>query len=408
MDFHRYIKIGLPLLIAVSFALLIIFFIRTTSYSLASQTGPDKKNYPLALGTLTELGPSLSQCPSGFNCSDFTVTCPGVQAPINGVFARKTHTSAKAKGTVMFFSGSEGWTWWSQVGVTTSFFNTLNVKGYDLVQVEWNGTAWFQSNPGEQLGYVKTACRPATAIKYIRDHDYVPLGTKPGLGVCGFCITGNSGGAGQITYTLAFYGLKGIINGVFPTSGPPYASIQKGCNLNQSESNYWYQTSALVWMDEPWGYINQAGPCQNHDSTWTTKWTNDSVQTGGGDYIYPRTRIYMILGALDTTNTLPHAQDYYTVLASNNNLMLGQITISNMQHEITTSPAGLATLSTTITTVQAPTPTPTPTPTATPTPTPTPTPTLTPTPTDTPIPTATPVATSTPTPIPIPTDTPTP
>src|ERR1700731_4340241 len=187
----------------------------------------------LSLGTFS-LGPTTTEgCPSGFTCNTFTVICPGIARNETGVIAYQ-QPSGQITGMVMFFSGSEGVTWWSGTGTgVPAFFQSLLNDGLELVQVQWTH-GWALAPNGVQCGQELLASRPATVIKWVHDNLYAPLGLpQPNGGVCGFCLTGNSDGASAITYPEASYGLDNIIDAAVPTSGPTWAAIAKGCLQQQ-------------------------------------------------------------------------------------------------------------------------------------------------------------------------------
>jgi hypothetical protein len=295
----------------------------------------------------------------------FTVTCSGVRASLGGTLLIQRATGSP-RGLVMFFSGSYGTTAWSTNSSSNTWLTGLAAAGYEVVQLEWSAPGWEPAGVGEDAGQAHVACRPATAIRWVHDNLYSSLHVPAAsAGVCGFCITGNSGGASQVSYALAYYGLGPILNGVFPTSGPPHAAIAKGC---VQQAGYDYGPLALQIIDSSNGYFNGTGPCSRHDSTFTARWNQESVDTNGSSYYYGTTRVHFIFGASDTQTAKQHAEDYIARLTGAGSPMVSQQTITGMAHEVTQSGAGLAALLAAIEAGASPAPSPTPP--ASPSPTP--------------------------------------
>ena len=186
---------------------------------------------PWTLGTFVPLTGGVGDCPAGYLCSNFKVTaCPNVSLDASGELAQASPTSGTPKGVAVFFSGGLGDTWWKTgVGIAADLLTRLHEQdGLVVVQVRWIDS-WLKAASGEDAGSAHLACRPATVVKWVHDTIYAPLGLTPALGQCGFCITGNSGGASQVSYALSNFGLDTILNAVIPTGGPPHAAQYKGC-----------------------------------------------------------------------------------------------------------------------------------------------------------------------------------
>jgi hypothetical protein len=238
----------------------------------------------------------------------------------------------------VFFSGSIGHEWWALEPGSIAFLERLRTAGFVTVQVRWPA-GWSIAAPGEDAGSGRLACRPASMTKWIHDQRFLPLHvpTRP-AGECGFCITGNSGGASQVSYALSFYGLDTILDGVFPTSGPPHAAQDKGCLLRQGEGVYNYGSQATI-IDQASGFTTN-GPCQRHDISFLPRWLAESVDTGGNDFFHPATRLHFIHSDVDVPAT-PHGLDYIArVRAAGTPLFREQIVVG-MPHRLQLSAAGL-------------------------------------------------------------------
>ena len=329
---------GLALLATVAMALI--------CHSRAANTPAERP-----LGTFTLGTPRPAGCPSGFTCKTFTVICPGIAKNETGMIADQK-PSGQIKGVVMFFSGSEGSKWWSEEGTgAPAFLQSLVNDGFELVQVRW-ARGWLVSPDGAQSGQELLASRPATVIKWVHDNMYVPLGLQPNVGKCGFCITGNSAGAAQITYAMSSYGMDKVVDVAIPTSGPPMAAISKGC---LQEPGYAYAAGHARLIDLSYGF-SDGGPCAAHDPSFTDTWIANSDETGGTKYNYPRTRIQIIVGGQDNTVSVNHAKDYFQVLVRAQQPMLMWELVPGMSHAIQASKDGLSALFTALTVTPAPVP----------------------------------------------------
>ena len=239
---------------------------------------------------------------------------------------------------VVLFSGDVGTRWWAEEPGSIEFLGRLRASGFVTIQVRW-AAGWSIAAAGEDAGTGHLACRPASMIRWIHDHRYVPLTVPAGaIGRCGFCITGNSGGASQVAYALSFYGLDGILDGVFPTSGPPQAAQDKGCLRRAGESGYFYGGNSIV-IDQAHGFLT-GGPCRNADINFLLRWLAESVDTGGRDFLHPETRVHFIHSDSDLP-TVPHTLDYIGRLRGAGTPHLTEQVIAGMPHRLQSSAAGL-------------------------------------------------------------------
>jgi hypothetical protein len=319
------------------------------------------------LGTVTETAASnpdtsttdRADCLAGDTCRHVTVNCSAAKVNQTGVgFLSIGQPQGTPKGVIMLFSGGGGSKLWSQEAkndlafsgqsndksidqqaakMASDFLAGLQQQGFMTIQVRWQN-AWLASPPGDQAGPARLACRPASLIEHVYTTYYQPMGVHPTGGQCGFCLTGNSGGASAIGYSLAFYGLGPITDAAVLTGGPPHAALDKAC-LNVP--GFTYITGLLKVIDASYGYNNQRGPCANNDPSWADVWRRDGVDTGGNEYSYPDTRILLLLGGLDDTAVGPHQLAYYDKLKKAGN-DVKQVTIPDMTHAITASDKGLS------------------------------------------------------------------
>ena len=155
-------------------------------------------------------------------------------------------------------------------------------------------------------------------------------------------MTGNSGGASQVSYALSFYGLDTILDGVFPTSGPPQAAQDKGCLHRVGEARYSYGGNAMI-IDQAHGFASD-GPCARGLISFLPRWLAESVDTGGSDFLHPATRVYFIHSDRDLP-AVPHALDYISRLRASGTPPRGTGD-HRMPHRLQVSSAGLDALST--------------------------------------------------------------
>lgn len=276
----------------------------------AGQTPPGS----LALGSLQDTGASQGCLPGATQCRAFEISCPGLSGTARGEIDVRTATS-QARGVAVFFSHAKGGSWWGESLRSSDFIDRLRAGGITMVQVRWVGGSWLESAPGEQAGTSKVACRPATAIKWVHDTVFAPLGVEAGPLRCGFCITGVSGGASQVAYSLGYFGLDSILDAVIPVSGPPHGDQTKGCLRRAGESGYWYEDpSHVLNIDLSYGFRSSDGPCARHDASWVARWDAESVAHGAPDYSHPNTRIHFIIGGRDESPAPSHAEAYAAAL----------------------------------------------------------------------------------------------
>lgn len=295
----------------------------------------------LPLGTVA-LGGKVRRCP-GDSCLVLEIDCPGVQEPLRATVSR-TPASGEPMGLVMLFGGGPGRQWYSGQGSDPQgAISRLRSKGFEIVEVRWGGQGWLRAAAGEKAGPAKLACRPATVIKWVHDTWYKSLGTTPAPGVCGFCLTGNSGGASQISYALTHYGLAEIVDAAIPTSGPPHAQLTEGCLPSAGDEALAFPGSARLVIDGSYGASSRDGPCADPDPGFEPLFDRDSIETDGSDYAYPTTRVHFIVSPGDETVAV-RAQDLADKLRQSGSPWVSLQEVEGMGHDIQGSPAGMEAL----------------------------------------------------------------
>lgn len=280
---------------------------------------------PRALGQIEQVSPTRVRV-SG---------CQGVSAPLEAnLRIANADPSVARRGVITVFSGGGGTGWWGASTTAQQAIADLSNAGFRVVEVAW-ADGWLKSASGERPGPHALACRPATVIRWMYDTMYAPLGLNPPAGVCGFCVSGNSGGASQVSYALTFYGLETILDAVVPTGGPPHAALDKGCLRRSGEAAYYYTAGNASTIDSSYGYASGTGPCANRNSSFTDRWIADSVEAG--DTYHPSTRVHFIGNGRAIGET--HGKDYYDAITSP--MKINEVD-PNLPHGVHNSEAGAA------------------------------------------------------------------
>jgi hypothetical protein len=267
-------------------------------------TGAHASAGVLRTGTMSTVAGAAKECPSGMRCEVVEVSCPDVRAAARGELATIEPTGP-LKGIVVFFSGSDGTMWWTDRGEPASaFLFDLGRRGYRAIQVRWQ-TPWMRAADGERAGPALLACRPATVISSVYERSAIP--DHPD-GSCGFCISGQSGGASQIAYALSRYGLDKIVDVAVASSGPIHADIEGGCSGGPGLATFNTKNQASIF-DASYGFGQQGGPCQHRDRSWAGRWREDSLETSGV-FRLDRTTIRFVFGGGDDTPAALHAIHY--------------------------------------------------------------------------------------------------
>ena len=287
----------------------------------------------MPLGTLTVADPAPGGCPDGFTCTSFQITCPGIDAELRGELAQRM--PASPTGVVMLFSGERGDHWWGlgRGGPTAGFFNQANDAGLGVVQVRWP-QGWIVAPDGTEPGSALLACAPATATAWVHDNVYAPIAPPSPAGVCGFCLTGNSGGASQIAYALTRYGLAPMVDGAVFTSGPTHTSLDAGCGLDPSSNDpaLLFEPSAQQSIDESYG---AGAPCSRRDASFAERLAADSVDSVPAPDL-SGVRLRILVGERDRTSAGSHARLFASWLGG-----VEVTTVPEMPHTIQQSPSGL-------------------------------------------------------------------
>ncbi len=308
--------------------------------------GNGQETIPFETGEFRYLSEKTEQCPEGYTCTVFEVNCPGAD-PAKGIIAHAHFTGERPKGLIMLFKGGEGTTFWTQPPVAFQMAEDFRKAGFSIVQVKWIDS-WLLSSPGVDAGIAHLASRPATVIKQVYEDFYLPLEKSAETDdFTGFCLTGNSGGASQISYALSHYGLDSLIDVAVPTGGPPHATLAKSMLQRPGEEEYWYREKRRAFIDKGFGFFDGNGPGVRFDTSFVDRWNEESVATGGNDYYHPDTRLHFIIGA-DDRGMYHVSTDYIYRLFEEGNPDITLEIVPGTPHNILRSEAGKAALTSAI------------------------------------------------------------
>lgn len=308
--------------------------------------GISQETTPFEIGEFRYLSDTADRCPEGYTCSAFEVKCTGSD-PAKGIIAYAPYAGGKPKGLIMLFKGGEGTAYWTQPPDASQIAEDFREDGFSIVQVKWMDS-WLLSSPGSDVGIAHLAARPATVIKQVYDELFVPLEKMAfGKDFTGFCLTGNSGGASQISYALSHYGLDSLLDVVVPTGGPPHATLAKSMLQRPDEEEYWYGEKRRAFIDKGFGFFDGNGPGVRLDTLFINRWIEESVATGGSDYYHPDTRLHFIIGAND--RDMYHvSSDYIFRLFEEGNPDITLEIVPGTPHNILRTEAGKAALTSAI------------------------------------------------------------
>jgi hypothetical protein len=270
----------------------------------------------------------------GEQCYEVDVTCPGVSA-VERATLRVGAPTPPSKGTILFFSGGLGTTAWSDFGTDAiRVMSELRTAGYRTVQVLWN-TGWLVGGATLREGEGKLACRPATVARWVYDNLHERTASTA------YCATGQSGGAGQVSFLIAQYGLADILSAVVPTGGPPFGRIDRGCiRDNPADSALWYDAAGAGVIDRGFGFSPGGGPCSQQDTSFRAAFQEASVGFGDWTYAHPKTMVWFVHGALDDTNGPEQGDAYRDRLIQAQSPLVNRDIVPNTPHQTPSTAVG--------------------------------------------------------------------
>ena len=283
------------------------------------------------LGTVTDLHAPRTPCPTGFTCGNYTVTTP--YTPLIRGYAAVLEPTVSVTATNLYFSGAGGTGPWQGPPVTTpivqSFWDAQSAAGQRIIQWAWSSTWSIAIFNGTPVYNRLCSDRAATVIDFFQ-HRYSG----------DFRVIGGSWGAGEVAFSIANWPIN--VNRALFTGGPVEMNIAEGCESTDHNDPYWYNPGTAGGVDLFMGLM-ATRPCFNRDSGYDQLWHENSVEFGGV-YSYPNTRIYIYVGANDSTDIKNRGGFYRDLLQQSGQTDLQFTVVPNCGHEPTTCASYLTAL----------------------------------------------------------------
>ncbi len=282
----------------------------------AAKPAGAQSSVPRTLGEIEVLsGPQ--ECEDQ-QCYELQVTCPSVAAPARARLIVGAGEGEIERGTVLLTSVGPGTGVYGATPPSSLIHEDLRTSGFRTVRLQWIDS-WGVGTPGEEEGTMRLACRPATVARWVYDNLHIEDSDT------GFCASGHSGGAGQISFMLSHYGLDRILDAVVPTGGPPYARTDLSCMLGL------HPGTTLV--DRSLGYPpDGSGPCYNRDASYSERFRLASVASGEGDYIHPTTMVWFVFEGIDNGYAVAIGRTYLDLLVKQGSPLVEETTIPGVLH----------------------------------------------------------------------------
>jgi hypothetical protein len=292
---------------------------------------------PRPLGEFRLLG-DPSPC-EGQLCYEFEVQCPEVSEPERGLLTVDV-VEGSPRGVVLLASGGFGtypyqlWPNGTPSLPQARIIRALHEAGLGTVQLSWENGWPIGSSQGAE-GLTRLACRPATVAQWVKEH-LVKSDQA-------FCAAGSSGGAMQISYMLTHYGLEDSISLAVPYGGHWSGRVDEGClGSDPLEAAMHYRDDARSFIDSSFGFpASASGPCSSRDESWREAFKDSSVSVGG-DYYYPNTLVWLVVGGGDKSGALRQGLTYYDSLLRSGSPSVRLDIIPNAPHTLVQTPEGEA------------------------------------------------------------------
>jgi hypothetical protein len=300
----------------------------TLPSALAAQTAPDVR--PLGQARVVA-GPG--DC-DGQRCLIVEVRCPELVQPDRALLKVGEPIGLPIRGTILFTTGGGGMGLWEGFGPDARrVLGELRRAGFRTVQIGWL-QPWLAGAAGALEGVGRLACRPATVAQWV--HDNLQRGTGA------YCATGNSGGAGQISYMPAQYGLAPILDAVVPTGGPPFGRVDLGCiRDNPLNRSLWYAPNSANTLDRSFGYPGDGtGPCATSDQAFRPWFEETSLALGNWQYVYPKTMVWFLFGDGDNTSAVGQGLAFYRRLIEAGSPLVRRNQVPDTGHAVPATTAG--------------------------------------------------------------------
>lgn len=243
-------------------------------------------------------------------CVAFEVDSPGLARSASGRLV-VSEPAVRHVGTIVLFSGGRGTSLLGEPpeqrpDVDISEFSQVLVDlvdaGFRLVRVQWD-EGW-SGLPADGEGLSALASRPATVTKWVAQN-LADAGAP-------LCIGGGSGGAAQVSYMLTRYGLEVYVDLAVPWAGFWMGRVDLGClDDDRRNDGLHYAEAARRFIDATYGFgAGEGGPCSTRDPDYLAPFQEASIAYRG-DFHYPKTLVWHILGGDDQVGGLGQGLLYY-------------------------------------------------------------------------------------------------
>lgn len=187
------------------------------------------------------------------------------------------------------------------------FLDRVDDMGLRTVEVGWDGDGvWgLPSNGSVRAGSKTLACRAGTLLKWI-------AGEQHERGA--FLAQGHSGGASQIAFSLAYYGLERVLDGANLTAGPVPCPIAWG---------------GVIVPHRNW-------ECLGGPGEWNEKF--EPLRSGDPDLSYPDTQLHFLIGEGEPDPTIAFSLEEHAEAVSAE--VKTTSVIPNTGHEVFATPEG--------------------------------------------------------------------
>lgn len=257
----------------------------------------------LPLGKISEF--KESDCPASFQegtCARARVSCPATDAVVAKLHLTGTGTS----GTLLLTTGDLGTGFYGAGGeageeaaTTEAAMAAMRAEGLRLIEVAWE-------KPGvwEASGSISAGCRFATLASFLEGKYH-----EKGL----FMAQGNSGGASQIAFALAYYGLGDLFDLANMSGGPPPCPLTGDGVLNRPVQD----------------------TCIGGAGVWDA--SREPLLSGAPEFSYAKTTVNFFIGAEEPTPAIvTTAKAFHAAITS----AKSYTTIPNVGHQVQTTKEG--------------------------------------------------------------------
>jgi hypothetical protein len=269
-----------------------------TSTSPAVPTAPSATTESSAVLPYGQASGDPTSCPGGSSpstaCTNLVVTCPSVPAA-SATLRLWPAAGTVNRGTVLLSTGGDGTAFTTNVStLSASMIATFTSDGLSVVELAWQSPGIWGGPRARTL-----ACRYATAARWVNEK--LHAGGKTRL----FAAQGTSGGASQIAFALAHYGVSDFLDLANLGGGPP------GCPLCSPDG-----------VNAPEPLLPGAPPSSNHDPLLN----------------YPGTSVRFFLGDQEPTpDIVADANAYFAAIRSAKTFTF----VANTAHNIEQTQAGV-------------------------------------------------------------------